>query len=518
MPAHRATLRIALSLASVAGVLGLPAAAAAGAFPGNNGLIVFSCHLNSGTTYRICSMNPDGSSPLELTSPPAGSHDAMPAVSADGTKVAFVRRVDSDPFPTTVWVMSLNGSGQVQVTSEPSDDSPTWTPGGRVVYTRESDQQTRSVSATGTGDAPYPGAPANGGVVGFDSAGVYAYNKGVLDGNPGMEESTQLFTSAGTQVTALVTYHVELSSWSPDGSKLAFETNWSDHGNNIDIAPSDGSNQATPTKLDGGARHPAWSPDGAKIAYAKEGGTIVTMPAAGGTIQTITPAWATAPSAPYYIEPDWAETGGPNLQALTVAVGGTGSGTVTGPGISCPSQCANSYSPGTLVTLTATPQAGSSFAGWSGACSGAGACTVTMNVARSVTATFAKAVIDQGGSATKTTVTESAKGDVTLPIENPNGVQAQGDLKLVGQNLKARVVAAKKKKGKKKLTLGHSTFTVPAHGTVQVKVHLSKKARAYLKKHKTIKAKATIVLTANGTSKTSTPTVTIKAPKKKHKK
>ena len=40
------------------------------------------------------------------------------------------------------------------------------------------------------------------------------------------------------------------------------------------------------------------------------------------------------------------------------------------------------------------PSVNSAFAGWSGACSGTGACTVVMNAAKSVTATF-----NAGGSA-----------------------------------------------------------------------------------------------------------------------
>jgi hypothetical protein len=41
-----------------------------------------------------------------------------------------------------------------------------------------------------------------------------------------------------------------------------------------------------------------------------------------------------------------------------------------------------------MVTLTATPGGGSTFAGWSGDCSGTGTCQVTMSAARSATATF----------------------------------------------------------------------------------------------------------------------------------
>ncbi|HQC46140.1 MAG TPA: hypothetical protein PK193_01050, partial [Candidatus Paceibacterota bacterium] len=75
---------------------------------------------------------------------------------------------------------------------------------------------------------------------------------------------------------------------------------------------------------------------------------------------------------------------------LSVNIDGNGSGTVSSDqsGISCPGDCIESYSPKTSVTLTATADNGSIFSSWTGDCSGTGTCTVTMNQARNVTATF----------------------------------------------------------------------------------------------------------------------------------
>ena len=79
--------------------------------------------------------------------------------------------------------------------------------------------------------------------------------------------------------------------------------------------------------------------------------------------------------------------------ALTVTTSGTGSGVVSSSpaGITCgagSTSCSNLYSYGTQVTLSAAPQAGSTFAGWTGACSGVGTCAVTLDAARSVGAIF----------------------------------------------------------------------------------------------------------------------------------
>lgn len=75
---------------------------------------------------------------------------------------------------------------------------------------------------------------------------------------------------------------------------------------------------------------------------------------------------------------------------LAVSKSGSGSGAVnsTPAGVACGSTCSSAFSAGTLVALSATPSAGSTFAGWSGACSGTGGCQVTMNAAKSVGAAF----------------------------------------------------------------------------------------------------------------------------------
>jgi subtilisin family serine protease len=81
----------------------------------------------------------------------------------------------------------------------------------------------------------------------------------------------------------------------------------------------------------------------------------------------------------------------PGQVGLSVALGGTGAGKVSGGGIECglgATTCAVTISNGTTLTLVAEPATGSLFGGWSGACSGAGACVVAMSEPRAVTATF----------------------------------------------------------------------------------------------------------------------------------
>ena len=76
---------------------------------------------------------------------------------------------------------------------------------------------------------------------------------------------------------------------------------------------------------------------------------------------------------------------------VSVVKTGTGTGTVVSapPGISCGTACSAGYFSGNPVTLTATPSAGAIFTGWSGGCSGSGACTLAGNGSVTVNADFA---------------------------------------------------------------------------------------------------------------------------------
>ena len=75
--------------------------------------------------------------------------------------------------------------------------------------------------------------------------------------------------------------------------------------------------------------------------------------------------------------------------SLAVATVGDGSVTSADGGISCGSDCQESYPRATTVTLSALAATGSVFSGWSGACTGtAPTCTLLVSESRNVVASF----------------------------------------------------------------------------------------------------------------------------------
>ena len=108
---------------------------------------------------------------------------------------------------------------------------------------------------------------------------------------------------------------------------------------------------------------------------------------------------------------------------VSTAGGGSSTGTVTGPGITCihgsdPGDCSETYADGEMITLTASGTGGSTFTGWSGACTGTGTCNLTMSADRAVTATFA----DPVSTPRTLTVTAPTNGSI-----EGTGIDCPGD-------------------------------------------------------------------------------------------
>lgn len=131
------------------------------------------------------------------------------------------------------------------------------------------------------------------------------------------------------------------------------------------------------------------------------GAVFVAVGALGGLGLLLTGHPAAA--APYY---------GATAHALNVTMTGSGLGTITSnpSGIVCGPICSAALGAGT-VTLEAQAAQGSTFISWTGACSGGESCSVAMDQARSVGATF----IAPGGSAGEpVTISDPCCGSVTF--------------------------------------------------------------------------------------------------------
>jgi len=128
----------------------------------------------------------------------------------------------------------------------------------------------------------------------------------------------------------------------------------------------------------------------------------------GGTAQDVGYKINTPQSSSYF----------PPQFTLTVTKTGTGSGTLTSLDglINCGSDCSSTYNYSSSVTLTAAADTNSSFAGWSGACTGAGTCSVTMDKAKTVTATFNDNASPTGSISINNDATYTISTAVTLTL------------------------------------------------------------------------------------------------------
>jgi Divergent InlB B-repeat domain len=179
--------------------------------------------------------------------------------------------------------------------------------------------------------------------------------------------------------------------------------------------------------------NPAGIACGAACSASFTTATVVTLSATPGASQTFS-GWSgdcTGSASSCVVTMDqarsvratFAPAAGQSNYTLTVSVSGTGTVASQPAGINCTTaNCAAAFAADTVVALTATPAAGQSFTGWSGACTGAASsCQVTMNQLRSVSANFERI---SGVQSFALTVAVSGSGVV---VSQPAGINCGSD-------------------------------------------------------------------------------------------
>lgn len=365
------------------------------------------------STYTLNVMNADGSNMTAHSTSISTPRSAAPAWSPGGTQLAFQASLPDANGGTRAEIVAFElASGTETVVSPPVDFGggllldaeeiePAWSPdGGRIAYA--------SVRPEWYAD-PVTGEPQEGAqweivIVEPDGSG-------------------EVVVSAGDAGTDRANFLEEdrAPAWSPDGSQLAFMSQaqvpsccgpWQ-----IWVVNRDGTGAINLTNDDSVFEMgPAWSPDGTQITFSRSNGDgtsdIYARPApvppapanarAGITAMALAPAVVAEPVRLTFgtdaADPDWGRNPelAPVVEQFSLYTkvtplnrGADGIIASRPNGIWCGTDCDQSYTAGTSVSVTAVPRQGSVFAGWSGACSGrTRPCTVTMNDVKSVKAFF----------------------------------------------------------------------------------------------------------------------------------
>lgn len=223
---------------------------------------LFGTDADGDEVWRLSKDKGDASRPTGLF------WQVEPAWSPDGTRVAFASHRDGTAH---IFSMLANGTDTRRLTNSRQDDGhPSWSPDGKwIVFAREgalfripaSGGPARRVGK-GLGNADDPAYSPDGKLIAYD------YRR------PGYSiREIYVMRADGTGIRRLTDLRAvsSLPTWSPDGKRIAFQSDVAARRSQIYSVAAGGGKVARTLRSAGDAIQPAWSPDGSKIAFSLDG-------------------------------------------------------------------------------------------------------------------------------------------------------------------------------------------------------------------------------------------------------
>jgi Tol biopolymer transport system component len=200
-------------------------AATASWAPDGKGIVFSSSHGTVNGLYALYSMNEDGTSVNQLTSPTGDESDIYGRTVG---KLIVFQREKLFEFTSTIWVFNPSTGGETQLTFGPHDAHPTGAPSGKLFA--------------------------------FERSGdIYTY---------------EMATGAITNLTNTPAFSEMHPSWSPGGKQIAFSRVSNDINafGDIYVMDADGSNVTQLTFTDvNWELYVFWSPDAKRLTFARFG-------------------------------------------------------------------------------------------------------------------------------------------------------------------------------------------------------------------------------------------------------